>query len=163
MLLSFCVSAFLHFVLMGTFSKIHERSFLFLSRYWTLSVILFAAVFFSLGVWTCLGVNPLDMPRTSFRASEGETLWTNPSCLITQPLRHHLYVIHQISSMDVLHCFYRFNLLCHSNDISAEKWHKSIIYYYLFRVVLRVMAILCTWGYGKVYMLLYTSWLDADT
>ena len=36
----------------------------------------------SLDVWACLRVNPLDMPRTTYRASEGEHS-QNPPCPMT--------------------------------------------------------------------------------
>ena len=56
----------------------------------------------SLDILARLGVNPLDMPRTPYWASEGNT-FKNPPCPITPPSRHHLYIIHLINGP---HCFY---------------------------------------------------------
>ena len=46
-----------------------------------------------LTVWECLGVNPLDMPRTPYWASEIKNAITRHA-LSTPPSRHHLYVHH---------------------------------------------------------------------
>ena len=57
-------------------------------------------------VWACLGVDPLDMPRTPYRASEGNVL-NNPPCPITPTLTsssaHH-------SSHQLTTTFYRITM-----------------------------------------------------
>ena len=43
----------------------------------------------SLAVWSCLGVDPLDMPRTPYR----ENAINNPGDHAQSPSHHHLYII----------------------------------------------------------------------
>ena len=60
-------------------------------------------------LWTsghAWGLNPLDMPRTPYWASEGKHS-QDPPCPITPPSRHHLYIIHLI---DGLRRFYHITL-----------------------------------------------------
>ena len=60
-----------------------------------------------LSVWACLGVNPLDMPRNPYWASEGKhsqqpTMFYHP--ILTSSS------VHFINLINGLHCFYRITL-----------------------------------------------------
>ena len=46
-----------------------------------------------------LGVNPLDMPRTPYRASEGNHSQSPPPCSITPPSYRHLYIMYFINGL----------------------------------------------------------------
>ena len=59
-----------------------------------------------LDVLACLGVNPLDMPRTPYRMIEGNTL-NNPPCPITQP---HVIICTSFISIKILHCSFRITM-----------------------------------------------------
>ena len=50
----------------------------------------------SLAVWACLGVDPLDMPRTPSSGEWRKTLLTTHHALSPPPSHHHLYIIHLI-------------------------------------------------------------------
>ena len=53
---------------------------------------------FKQGVWACLRVNPLDMPRTPYRVSEGKHSTTANHALLPHP--HPIKCKSFISSMD---------------------------------------------------------------
>ena len=81
-------------------------------------------------VWAWLEVDPLDMPRTPYRASKKKHSTTHHA--LSPPLpRHHVYIIHLINR---LHCFYRITMslkwpLVTKNDCSilsrAQDIHQS--------------------------------------
>ena len=48
-------------------------------------------------VWACLGVNPLEMPRTTYRVSEENTL-NNPPCPITLTSSSVHHLSHQLTT-----------------------------------------------------------------
>ena len=54
----------------------------------------------SLVFLACPGVNPQDMTRTPYRASEGKDWIPRHAC-------HHMYIIHLITGQ---HCFYRLTM-----------------------------------------------------
>ena len=60
-------------------------------------------------VWACPGVNPLDMPRTPYWASEErrKTLSITHHALSPPPSHHHLYII---SSHQLTTTFYRITM-----------------------------------------------------
>ena len=85
----------------------------------------------SLDVWACLGVNPLDMPRTPYGRVRENTL-NSPPCPITSLSRHHLYIIHLINGLFL--SYYNVTQMA----ISAKKWCKAIIYYYYYYLSLKI-------------------------
>ena len=47
--------------------------------------------------WACLGVDPLDMPRTPYSGEQRKMRSTTHHALSPSPSHHHLYIIHLIN------------------------------------------------------------------